>query len=245
MSSVSTPDPPASLVDEAVFRPVRSGNSLEDTVARLMQTIRLGVVAPGQALPSERDLAARFSVSRDTVREAIRELSEAGYLTSKRGRYGGTFVADPLPPPPVVPAVTPTAAEIEDVVGLREILEVGSVRAAASRSLGAEERALLWTRLGEVQAAAPDDYRRLDSRLHLAFAEIVGVPSLVTLLADNRSRVNELLDTFPLLARTIEHSNRQHERIVFAILAGNEQGAAEAMREHLEASAVLLRGFLA
>lgn len=238
-------DETVSLVDEAVFRPVRSGNSLEDTVGRLMQTIRLGVVSPGQALPAERDLAARFSVSRDTVREAIRELSEAGYLTAKRGRYGGTFVADPLPPPPIAPAVAPTASEIEDVVGLREILEVGAVRAAATRPLSAEERALLWTRLGEVQAAAADDYRRLDSRLHLAFAEVVGVPSLVTLLADNRSRVNDLLDTFPLLARTIEHSNRQHEAIVFAILAGNEQGAAEAMREHLEASAVLLRGFLA
>lgn len=238
-------NPGASLIDEAVFRPVRSGNALEDTVGRLMQTIRLGVVPPGQALPSERDLAARFSVSRDTVREAIRELSDAGYLVPKRGRYGGTFVADPLPPPPTSLAVQPSAADVEDLLGLREILEVGAVRAASTRSLGAEERALLWTRLGEVQAASPDDYRRLDSRLHLAFGEIVGVPSLVTLLADNRSRVNELLDTFPLLARAIEHSNRQHEAIVFAILAGNEQGAAEAMREHLEASAVLLRGFLA
>jgi GntR family transcriptional regulator, transcriptional repressor for pyruvate dehydrogenase complex len=227
-----------------VFRPVRSGNALEDTVGRLMQTIRLGVVEPGNALPSERDLAARFSVSRDTVREAIRELSEAGYLVAKRGRYGGTFVADPLPAPSEL-VVVPSAADVEDLLGLRELLEVGAVRAASTRSLGAEERALLWTRLGEVQASSPEDYRRLDSRLHLAFAEIVGVPSLVTLLADNRSRVNELLDTFPLLARAIEHSNRQHEAIVFAILAGNEQGAAEAMHEHLDASAVLLRGFLA
>lgn len=239
------PESGGSLVDEAVFRPVRSGNSLEDTVGRLMQTIRLGIVPPGQALPSERDLAARFSVSRDTVREAIRELSEAGYLVPRRGRYGGTFVADPLPPPPTQLAVVPAPGEVEDLLGLREILEVGAVRAASSRSLGAEERALLWTRLGEVQAASPADYRRLDSRLHLAFAEIVGVPSLVTTLADNRSRVNELLDTFPLLARAIEHSNRQHEAIVFAILAGNEQGAADAMHEHLEASTMLLRGFLA
>ena len=238
-------NPTESLIDGAVFRPVRSGNALEDTVGRLMQTIRLGVVEPGKALPAERDLAARFSVSRDTVREAIRELAEAGYLVARRGRYGGTFVADPLPPPPSELAVVPSAPEVEDLLGLREILEVGAVRAASTRSLGAEERALLWTRLGEVQASSPDDYRRLDSRLHLAFAEIVGVPSLVTLLADNRSRVNELLDTFPLLARAIEHSNRQHEAIVFAILAGNEQGAAEAMREHLEASGVLLRGFLA
>jgi GntR family transcriptional regulator, transcriptional repressor for pyruvate dehydrogenase complex len=234
----------ASLIDGVVFRPVRSGNALEDTVGRLMQTIRLGVVEPGNALPSERDLAARFSVSRDTVREAIRELSEAGYLVAKRGRYGGTFVADPLPAPSEL-VVVPSAADVEDLLGLRELLEVGAVRAASTRSLGAEERALLWTRLGEVQASSPEDYRRLDSRLHLAFAEIVGVPSLVTLLADNRSRVNELLDTFPLLARAIEHSNRQHEAIVFAILAGNEQGAAEAMHEHLDASAVLLRGFLA
>lgn len=238
-------EPTASLADEAVFRPVRSGNSLEDTVGRLMQTIRLGIVPPGEALPSERDLAARFAVSRDTVREAIRELSDAGYLTTRRGRYGGTFVADPLPPPPAELAIAPTPAEVEDVLGLRDVLEVGTVRAAAARPLGAADRSLLWTRLGEVQAAGPDDYRRLDSRLHLAFAEIVGIPSLVSLLAENRSRVNELLDTFPLLARAIEHSNRQHEEIVLAILAGNEEGAAEAMREHLEASAALLRGFLA
>ena len=71
------------------------------------------------------------------------------------------------------------------------------------------------------------------------------MPSLVTLLADNRTRVNELLDSFPLLVRNIEHSNRQHEAIVLAVLAGDADGAAEAMREHLEGSAALLRGFLA
>jgi DNA-binding FadR family transcriptional regulator len=232
-------------LDDAVFRPVRAGNSLEDTTARLMQTIRLGVVPPGQALPSERELAVRFSVSRDTVREAIKELSDTGYLRSRRGRYGGTFVSDPLPDSPIVPVVPPTAAELDDLLGLREILEVGAARAAAARTLDAEARALLWTRLAEVSAASTTDYRRLDSRLHLTIGEIAGVPSVVTVLADNRTRLNELLDSFPLLPRNIEHSNRQHEAIVMAILSGNQDGAADAVREHLEGSAALLRGFLA
>jgi GntR family transcriptional regulator, transcriptional repressor for pyruvate dehydrogenase complex len=232
-----------SVARGALFRPVRNGNAFEDTVARLLQTIRLGIVAPGDALPPERDLAARFSVSRDTVREAIRELADAGYLVSKRGRYGGTFVTDPVPVP--APTAEPLdAAEIDDVLGLREILELGAVRAAAAKTLSAAERDLLWTRLRDTGAASPGDYRRLDSRLHLAIGELVGTPSLVSLLADNRTRVNELLERIPLLSANIAHSNQQHEAIVVAILTGNAESAAAAMREHLEGSGALLRGFL-
>jgi GntR family transcriptional regulator, transcriptional repressor for pyruvate dehydrogenase complex len=73
----------------------------------------------------------------------------------------------------------------------------------------------------------------------------VGTPSLVSLLADNRTRVNELLDRIPLLATNIAHSNQQHESIVVAILTGDSDTAAAAMGEHLEGSAALLRAFLA
>jgi GntR family transcriptional repressor for pyruvate dehydrogenase complex len=233
-----------SIAGEALFRPVRNGNAFEDTVARLLQTVRLGIVAPGSALPPERDLASRFSVSRDTVREAIRELADAGYLISRRGRYGGTFVAETLP---VVAGRTeaPSAADIEDVLGLREILELGAARAAASRTLSAAQREGLWMRLGATASAPAVDYRRLDSRLHLMIGELVGTPSLVSLLADNRTRVNELLDGIPLLSTNIAHSNEQHEAIVVAILTGDADRAAAAMREHLEGSAALLRAFLA
>jgi GntR family transcriptional repressor for pyruvate dehydrogenase complex len=235
-----------SVLDDALLRPVRSGNAFEDTVARLLQTIRLGMVHPGEALPPERDLAGRFSVSRDTVREAIRSLADAGFLVSRRGRYGGTFVADTLPVWSALdlPGPPPTAAEIDDVLGLRRILEVGAARAAATRSLTAADREMLWTRLAETAAASVVDYRRLDSRLHLTIGEVVGMPSLISLLADNRTRVNELLGHIPLLAPNIEHSNEQHEAIIGAILTGDENRAAEAMEEHLEGSAALLRGFL-
>jgi len=236
-------DPRQSVISDALFRPVRSGNAFEDTVARLLQTVRLGIVAPGEALPAERELATRFSVSRDTVREAIRELSEAGYLVSRRGRYGGTFVTDHVPAAvgssgPLEPTL------LEDVLGLREILELGAARAAAARSLSAAERDVLWTRMRDTAGCAADDYRRLDSRLHLTIGELVGVPSLVSLLADNRTRVNELLDRIPLLSTNIAHSNQQHEAIVVAILTGDPEAAAAAMREHLEGSAALLRAFL-
>ena len=235
-------DAPLDEVRRAVFRPVHEGNALEDTVARLVQTIRLGVVAPGESLPAERDLASRYAVSRDTVREAIRELADTGYLVRRRGRYGGTFVADPLPLPPN-PGVVP-AEELDDVLGLRRVIEAGAARAAAERTLPPEVRTALWARYEAASHAGEDDYRRLDTLLHLTIAEVAGIPSLVALAAENRARVNAWLDTFPLLPRNIEHSNAQHEQIVTAILAGRADAAATATLEHLAASESLLRGFL-
>jgi DNA-binding FadR family transcriptional regulator len=239
MSAV--PDVPRA--GEALLRPVRPGNAFEDTVGRLLQTIRLGVLQPGESLPSERELAARLGVSRDTVREAIKSLSDAGYLVSRRGRYGGTFLAEPLP---VHTGDTSgvTRAEIDDALRLREILEVGAARMAANRTFTAAEREVLWQRMTDVREAPPVDYRRLDSRFHLAVAEAAGSPSLVTLVAENRMRVNSLLDQIPLLARNIAHSDEQHEAIVMAILAGDCDGAATAMLAHVGGSAALLHGFL-
>ncbi|MEV1290356.1 GntR family transcriptional regulator, partial [Micromonospora sp. NPDC049679] len=74
------------------WRPVRGGNAFEITVARLVQAIKLGLVEVGERLPAERELAERLQVSRVTLREAIGALREAGYLRSRRGRAGGTFV---------------------------------------------------------------------------------------------------------------------------------------------------------
>jgi len=221
----------------------RLTNPFEDTVGRLLATIRLGVLAPGDCLPPEREIAARLGVSRDTVREAIKSLSDAGYLVSRRGRYGGTFLADELPEPSGAEFGV-SRREIDDALRMREILEVGAARMAAARLLGATERDGLRARLAEVCRASAQDYRRLDSRLHLAIAEAAGVPSLVPMVAQNRMRINALLDRIPLLQRNIGHSDDQHRAIVAAILAGDPQAAAAEMATHVGGSAALLHGFL-
>ena len=87
-----------------VWRPVRGGNAFEITVSRLAQAIKLGLVAEGERLPAERDLAEKLQVSRVTLREAIRALREAGYLESRRGRSGGTFVISGAGTGPGIPA---------------------------------------------------------------------------------------------------------------------------------------------
>lgn len=237
---------------DLLLRPVRGGNAFEETVERLLQTVRLGLALPEQRLPPERELAALLEVSRDTVRLAISSLVEAGYLVVRRGRYGGTFVASEIPQGSVSlcrdgelrPRQSFTQDEILDILTLREILEVGAARHAAMRELKAPERESLWTLLQETSQANDADYRRLDSRLHLLIAELTRSPSLLTQVASSRMRVNELLDEIPLLQPNIAHSNEQHKLIVLAILKGDAEEAALAMSDHVSGSAALLRGFL-
>lgn len=233
--------------DGALFRPVRVGNAFEETVERLLQTIKLGVVDPGERLPTERDLAARFNVSRVTLREAIRALQHAGYVESRRGRYGGTFVTAELPRPDhtaVRDLAQRTGPHLEDALTARHVLETGVTETASNRDLTTEERTHLWNRYTEAAAADSTSYRRMDSRLHLAIAEITGSPTLTSSLADVRMHINEFLDAIPLLERNIEHANEQHEAIVTAILDQRPEHARSAMADHLAGTAALLRGFL-
>ncbi|HEY1703704.1 MAG TPA: GntR family transcriptional regulator [Trebonia sp.] len=239
-----------------VFRPVRAGNAFEETSQRLLQAIRLGLVAPGERLPTERELAVRFGISRVTLREAVRALQRAGFIESRRGRYGGTFVARSLPPRGGQNPQTMArrmGADLDDALTMRHVLETGMAEAAALRMAArratdperdTETEQDLRRRLAETVAAAPADYWRHDSRLHLAIAEAAGSPSLTSAVADVRMRINELLDAIPLLDPNIAHSNDQHAAIVAAVLAGDGQGARREMAEHLSATASLLRGFL-
>jgi DNA-binding FadR family transcriptional regulator len=117
-----------------LLRPVREGNAFEETVERLLTVIKLGLVGPGERFPPERELAAQFGISRLTLREAIKELQQAGYVESRRGRAGGTFVTG-APPKPDRGELRRLAREegdrLTDALTFRLALETGAAEALA------------------------------------------------------------------------------------------------------------------
>jgi len=162
-------------VDQALWRPVRGGNAFEITVARLAQAIRLGMLGVGDRLPPERDLAERLAVSRATLREAISALRDAGYLTTRRGRAGGTFVVYRDPPGDDDPARAAAIARemgdtLHDALDFRRVVEPGAAGLAATRTLSAADRAHLCACLAAAADRSAPTRRVADSRLHLAVA---------------------------------------------------------------------------
>ncbi len=230
-----------------IFRPIQGGNTFEQTVERLLQSMKLGVVDPGEQLPVERELAQSLGISRVTLREAIRSLQEAGYLESRRGRNGGTFVVRRPMSSTATGKKTPKldADEVADVLGFRYVVEGGACELAAKRGLSPDEAAQLKKLEAECSAASVKDYRPADSRLHLAIAEYCGVPSLITAVAEVRIRLNGMLDALPLVPVNIDHSNRQHVRLINKIIKGDAAGAKAEMCRHVDGTAALLKGFVA
>jgi DNA-binding FadR family transcriptional regulator len=235
-----------------VLRPVRAGNAFEETVERLLTVIKLGVVGPGERFPAERELAVQLGISRITLREAIRELQQAGFVESRRGRSGGTFVTYRRPAPSrgeLRRIAREEGGKLTDALTFRMAVETGSAQllaqTAPDEAARAAMREVLRARLADVNRASPQDYRRLDTLFHLSIAELTGSTLLAAACADARLRLNDLLNAIPVLKRNIDHTAGQHAAIVHAILTGNAELARRAVTEHLEGTGALLRGFLA
>lgn len=236
----------AGLELTALLGQVRAGNAFEETVERLLTVIKLGVVGPGERFPAERDLAALLGISRITLREAIKALQQAGYVESRRGRFGGTFVSYTRPAPSrgeLRRIAREDGGRIADALTFQMAVETGAAQVLA-QSAGGFDSDVLLARLASVNGAVPDDYRRMDTLFHLAIAELTGSSLLAAAGADARMRLNDLLNAIPVLQRNIDHTAAQHTAIAEAILAGDTGRAQRAVAEHLEGTAALLRGFL-
>ena len=79
---------------EAVFAQLADTGRAEQVAQRLTDGIVLGVLGPGERLPSEPELARRFGVALITVREGLGILRETGLVETRRGRDGGSFIVE-------------------------------------------------------------------------------------------------------------------------------------------------------
>jgi DNA-binding FadR family transcriptional regulator len=223
-----------------LLHPIHSRNPFEESFAQLLRTIRLGAVPVGESLPSERDLAESLGVSRTTVREALRALEHAGYVTTRRGRFGGTFVVRQEIEHTAQERKRLLGEELDETLDVRTAVEPGATALAATRVQDGQLEDMRHL-VDAMRASEGTDFLRLNCQLHVAVARASGSEQLATLVTDLELRVMDALLAAPRLERSVEHSHQQHEAIVSALAAGDPEAARAAMEEHLAGSDVILR----
>jgi DNA-binding FadR family transcriptional regulator len=226
---------------EAVFKPVRPPSTFEETVERLGTAIRLGLLAPADRLPPERELADELHISRSTLRQALTTLVQSGHLVSHRGRGGGTFVSER---PPLAPHDTePLDPEIWSVLDYRVAVECGSVLLACERA--SDDQLTRVEGLVAKMGAEVDDferYRRADIRFHIAIAEAAGSPRLVSAMTETQGQMTDLIALIAHPAEVLGRSNEQHRRLASLLRRGEGSRAVKLMREHIEGTEHILAG---
>jgi DNA-binding FadR family transcriptional regulator len=228
---------------ETVFAPVRSLTAFEETVDRLGTAIRLGLLPPGTRLPAERELCAKLGIARSTLRQALIALGQSGHLRATRGRGGGTFVAEELPP-----AAPPPSDAVEawrETCDQRMSVEVGIAALAAERA-SVEQTALLREVVDAIESMLEDfpAYRQADVRFHIGLAEATGTPRLVTAMTEVQGAMTGLIDLIAHPPEVLASANAQHRRILEALHVHDEVAAAKEMIEHVKATEHILAGLM-
>ena len=237
---------PLALARSLVFSRIAGQGLVEQAVRRIGEAIGLGLLEVGERLPPEAELAARFGVAPMTLREALAILREAGYLETRRGRGGGTFVRRAVPQPPARAArrqlARLTVEELHDLTDFRRAVAGASAALAAERATPAElaELASLVERMGEPPPFAV--FRRCDSRFHVAVASAARSPRLTAAEARIQADLAGLLRLVPHPPEALRVSNDQHRAILEAVAARQPDAARAAMERHVEGTGDFLVG---
>ena len=204
-------------------------------VQQLLGFVTAGRLRAGDKLPSERELAERFEVSRPTVREALRALSVLGVLEIRHG--GGAFVtalnaAELLGPLNFFLSLSD--ASVEQLYHARRLIE-GEICALAATRVTPEQLDQL-SALIEAQEKVRRDagrYLQLDSEFH----EVLGQISENPFLARASQSLNVLGIEFRKLAANTKaaptRSISDHKAILAALTAGDVEAARAAMVAHM------------
>jgi GntR family transcriptional repressor for pyruvate dehydrogenase complex len=217
------------------FKPIKQSRISKEVTEQLKHAILLGHFQTGDKLPPERELAEQFQVSRVAVRESLRVLENAGFLTTRQGVTGGTFVTDLTFEHLSNAFIDLFLAEkisIPELVHVRVLIEPEIARLAALNAN--EESAQLMREALEAEelpiGTLVEDLNRKTS-LHYILAEACGnrfLEALERSLMALTRRVIQVVEP----ERWQIHPAGMHRPIVEAVLARNPDAAAEAMRRH-------------
>ncbi|MCR0983609.1 FadR/GntR family transcriptional regulator [Roseomonas populi] len=186
--------------------------------------------APGEKLPTERELGARYGMARNTVRRALDALETRGLIHRHVGR--GTFRAAPA-----APVVEEAPLSPSDVVECRLILEPETISLAIARATPADIARMEECLRGTDEAGELAAFEHWDAALHDAFA--LGTHNgAVIAISRSLARVRERTDWGQLKARgqTVERRavlQDQHHAMVAAVRARDRAEARRVMREHI------------
>lgn len=204
---------------------------------QLAATIRTESMSAGERLPSERDLASRFEVSRQTVREALIALEVAGVVDIRLG--SGVYVQSPH--------VTANRIEHEDAPGPLEIIEARRIIETEAAGLSAqrisnEELHKLKAALRLIRESEDNgdivEAEAHDRKFHLLVAEgsrNSAIANTVDWLWKLRSQTD--ISRFfhqKVRAKGSQPSIDEHQKILEALIRRDPDAARSAMAEHID-----------
>ncbi|WP_284982516.1 GntR family transcriptional regulator [Arthrobacter sp. efr-133-TYG-118] len=207
--------------DEGNDQDVRKQSFREQAVRIIRSQIVSGRLEPG-AMYSIGAIAERLKVSITPVREALHDLAKEGLVEIRRNR--GFVVRQP------------TDQELDDIVQIRTMLEVSSVREITERSLIADYQPLrrLSRRTAAFAAAGEwEEFVESDREFHLSVLSALGNEKLLDIIGTLRDQSR--LTGLDQLAGTsvLENSTREHELLLDAMQDKEPERAAEIMTNHL------------
>jgi DNA-binding FadR family transcriptional regulator len=224
-----------------MFEPVRTRHTFEEAAEQIAGKVRSGELRCGDKLPPERDLAVVMQISRPTLREAVRILSDAGVVDVRRGPGGGIFVAgDVVPVELVRERSSLRLEEVADVLEARRLIEPGVAQLAAQRASDEDlvplERSIEAMREICVRGYGVADEERflqLDLQFHLALARAAGNPTVATLMRSLLRQLEIARDMAMHLPLVPEWTIDIHERTLEAVRSGDLDHVSTVMDEHL------------
>ncbi|GAT73905.1 FadR/GntR family transcriptional regulator [Microbacterium hydrocarbonoxydans] len=201
-----------------------------------------GRLAPGDRLPSERDLAADLGVGRSSVREALRVLEVMGLIRTATGsgpQAGAIVIATPSGGMAALLRLQVAAQgfPLEDVVQTRLVLESAVVQTLAAREdrdVSASRRLLAAMDADDLAAA---EFLALDAQFHLSLAEASGNTVIAATMAGLRTAIESYVQAgaaaVPDWAAMSARLRAEHCALLDAIEAGRSDAARALVHDHI------------